>query len=191
MSLHRYFAGVRPEHEEPLHAQLTEEGRERVTAMQQALTAAVGAEVTWDDDNPSVSSFEYTPHDLHGLRSLAAHQEYPATFLFIRRAFRLLSDPRDHAGLRRIFGGAETSFPHMMRHSDNRGFFVPGDYEQPEFGSESEWWKVGANQRLLAEMQRLQPLVDAQAPALSGPQSRVLAAVTASCAQNLPLIVDA
>ena len=190
MSLHRYLAGVRPEREAPFHAELIDEARERVAAMQKALTAAAGAEVTWHDDTASIASFEYTPHDLHSLRSLAAHQEYPTRVLWLRRTFRLLDDPRDHAGLRRIFAGAETRFPHMMRHSDNRGFFVPGDYEHPEFGSESEWWKVGANRRLLAEMERLQPLVEAQAPALSGAHGRILSAVSHSCTHDLPLIVE-
>ena len=103
----------------------------------------------------------------------------------------MLHDPRDHGGLRRIFAGAETSFPHMMRHSDNRGFYVPGDYERPELGSESEWWKVGATQRLLEELQRLLPMIQTHAPALSDAHERLLAAATVACAEDLPIILDA
>ncbi len=190
MSLHRYFAGVRPERNDPLHAALLQESRERVAVMQRALAAAVGADVIWDDNDDTVASFPYNPHDLHALRSLAAHQEYPTKLLFVRRPFRVLHDPRDHAGLRRIFAGATTSFPHMMRHSDNRGFFVPGEYERPELGSETEWWKVGANRSLKLELERLQPWVEAQAPALSDAHRRILDAVTLSCSHNLPLIVE-
>ena len=62
--------------------------------------------------------------------------------------------------------------------------------QRPELGSETEWWKVGANRSLKLELERLQPWVEAQAPALSDAHRRILDAVTLSCSHNLPLIVE-
>lgn len=191
MSMHRYFAGVRPERDTPLHDELLVEGRARVGEIRKAIAAQVEIDVTWDDETTDIDSFDYAPHDLHAIRSLAAHEEYPTRTLWFRRSFRLLPDPRDHRGLRRIYAGANTDFPHMMRHSDDRGFFLPVPFERPVPSNEAAWWMIGSTAGLLQELERIRPLAEREGVELSACWDRLQAAVTCANRRTLPLILEA
>lgn len=190
MSMHRYLAGVRPERADPLHADLLDESRARVAAIRAALEADIGSPAGWDDERDEMEAFAYTPHDLHAVRSLVAHHEHPPRRLLRRPSFRLLADPREHPSLRKIFSGAPTQFPHMMRHSDDRGFFLPVAFAAPSRCHEPEWWNLGSSDGLRAELTRAEPLVEDQKETLGEMFSRLREAVERSCVLQLPLILE-
>jgi hypothetical protein len=129
------------------------------------------------------------------LRSLAAHQTLPHRILFIPTRFRLRADPRTHSGLRQIYGGADTDFPHLMRHSDNRGFWVPADFPEPIESNEPKWWRIGSVPRLNAELERIGGLIEGLPP---GDDRRQLesgyevfhGATAKAVALQLPVIID-
>lgn len=96
---------------------------------------------------------------LHALRSLAAWHEYP-----IEKEFVLLEDPRDHLSLRKIYDGEQTRYPHLMRHSDNRGFWLPVDYPGRAASGEVAWWLIGSSHGLGRELEGITPLIEALPP---------------------------
>lgn len=198
MPLHRYFSG---EFERPKGVQAdqlsTDSGRDtledakaRVEAIQASLSESVGADATWSDDGEIELCELFDPYRLHAVRSLAAHQEYPARILFFKRGFRLREDPRDHPGLRRIFDGDHTAFPHLMRHSDNKGFFVPPAFPHPGECHEPEWWKIGSVRGVLDELDRLEPLLEGEDPRLRDAWSSLRRVFERAAEAGLPVIID-
>jgi hypothetical protein len=132
---------------------------ERVKAIQESLTQTLGVEVRWPDEG-GVAFIESTERRmLHALRSLAAWHEYP-----IEQEFILLEDPRDHLSLQKVYDGEQTRYPHLMRHSDNRGFWLPVDYPEPAASSEAAWWLIGSSQGLGRELEGITPLIEALPP---------------------------
>ncbi|RMG94726.1 MAG: hypothetical protein D6705_15450 [Deltaproteobacteria bacterium] len=129
-----------------------EEARRRVAAMWRHMSDTLGREVRWRDDGDVVFAASTDVRWLHGLRAVAAHGEYPRRIGPLRLGFRLPRDPRHHRGLRRIYDGAPTSYPHLMRHSDNRGFWLPIEFDDPMECGEPQWWKVGSAVRLSREL---------------------------------------
>ena len=77
------------------------------------------------------------------------------------KEFVLPEDPRDHRSLQKIYDGKQTRYPHLMRHSDNRGFWLPVDYSEPAASSEAAWWRIGSSQGLGRELEGLTPLIEA------------------------------
>lgn len=168
----------------------------RVRAMQDHITQSVGIEVRWTDEGDVAFAKTTDMRVLHGLRSLAAWNEYPPrTLLLFRRPFRLLDDPRDHPSLRRIYSGDDTAFPHLMRHSDNRGFWFPADFPEPAECNEEQWWRIGSLPGLDRELARLGPMV-AALPAGADRQyleeglAFLRKAVEAALGAGLPLIIE-
>ena len=53
-----------------------------------------------------------------------------------------------------------------MRHSDNRGFWLPVDYPEPAASSEVAWWRIGSTQGLGRELEGITPLIEALPPGL-------------------------
>jgi hypothetical protein len=204
MPLARYLVGdfepaPLPEGEEryerPREDVSPEEAAVRVSAMQDAMSDSLGRPVRWVDEGDVEFAQCIDVRVLHGLRSLAAAHEYPRRFLFLRLAFRLLDDPRDHPSLRKIYDGENTAFAHLMRHSDNRGFWFPVDYGEPAESNEPQWWRIGSAQGLRRELEELGPLL-AQLP--DGPDRNVLEegrvffmrAAGASIERQLPMIIE-
>lgn len=167
----------------------------RVRAMQDFLSDVVGSDVRWEDAGETAFEEDTESRALHALRSLAAFHEYPPRMFFMKRAFKLLEDPRDHPSLRRIYQGDDTAYPHLMRHSDNRGFWFPAEYSEPYVSNEPQWWCIGSVVGLERELERLGPLI---AGLGEGPdrtfleESRgfFLRAASAACAASLPLIIE-
>lgn len=198
MPLHRYFSGAFERPREIDADRLStdsgrdapEDARTRVEAIMASLSEDADADIRWEDDGDVVLSEIFDPLSLHAVRSLAAHQEYPARFLFVKRPFRLLDDPRDHPGLRRIFDGDDTSFPHLMRHSDNKGFYVPAPFRFPGECHEPEWWKIGSVHGVLEELERLAPLLDDVDPRLKDAYGSLRRIFEAARDAGLPVIID-
>ena len=147
--------------------QHAETARERVATLQRDLSEATGCDVSWEDAGEVVLRRSIDSRHLHALRSFAAHLEYPPKILFfLQERFRVLDDPRDHKGLRKIYDGQPTTFEHLMRHSDDRGFYFPADFASPATSSESKWWMIGSSGRLCEELQRLAGRFDDDTPLL-------------------------
>lgn len=204
MPLHRYLVGEfdpapLPEgeqrYERPREPVTAEEARARVRGMQEHMSEGLGTDVAWNDEGEVEFARCIDVKLLHGLRSLAASHEYPRKFLFLRLAFRLLDDPRDHPSLRKIYEGENTDFSHLMRHSDNRGFWFPVDYAEPAESNEPQWWRIGSAHGLRRELEELGPLLAALP---EGPdralleQGRAFFSEAASVAieRQLPLIIE-
>ena len=128
----------------------------RVKAIQESLTQTLGVEVRWPDEGDVAFTGSTEQRILHALRSLAAWHEYPTD-----KEFALPEDPRDHRSLQKIYDGKQTRYPHLMRHSDNRGFWLPVDYPEPAASSEAAWWRIGSSQGLGRELEGLTPLIEA------------------------------
>lgn len=182
-------------YERPRETVTPAEAAERVRAMQTHMSAELGTDVGWVDEGEVEFARCIDVRMLHGLRSLAASHEYPRRFLFLRLAFRLLDDPRDHPSLRKIYEGQNTAFAHLMRHSDNRGFWFPVDYPEPAESNEPQWWRIGSAHGLRRELDELGPLLAALP---EGPdrteleQSRAFFVEATSIAieRQLPLIIE-
>jgi hypothetical protein len=163
----------------------------RVKAIQESLTQALGVEVRWPDEGGVVFTESTEQRMLHALRSLAAWHEYP-----MEKEFALFEDPRDHLSLQKIYGGKQTRYPHLMRHSDNRGFWLPVDYPEPAVSSEAAWWRIGSSQSLGRELEGITPLIEAL-PAgadrefLEKAHAIFVRAVSTANKHELPVIIEA
>ncbi len=183
-----------------------DEASARVAAMQVHMSEALKTTsadadqgpVAWDDGRrfDALPFAQRVPKRLlHGLRSIAAHQQYPHRMLFVATRFRLRADPRTHKGLKKIYAGASTDYPHLMRHSDNRGFWFPGRFAEPIECNEPKWWRIGSVDGLAEELTRIGSLIEDMAPGAdrqylqAGWGSFHQAAKTA-CELRLPLIID-
>jgi len=164
---------------------------ERVKAIQESLTQTLGVEVRWPDEGGVVFTESTEQRMLHALRSLAAWHEYP-----MEKEFALPEDPRDHRSLQLIYGGKQTRYPHLMRHSDNRGFWLPVDYPEPAASSEAAWWRIGSSQGLGRELEGITPLIEAL-PAgadreyLEKAHAFFIRAVSTANKHVLPVIIEA
>jgi hypothetical protein len=147
-------------------------------------------EVRWPDEG-GVAFIESTERRmLHALRSLAAWHKYP-----IEKEFVLLEDPRDHRSLQKVYDGEQTCYPHLMRHSDNRGFWLPVDYPEPATSSEAAWWRIGSSQGLGRELEGITPLIEALPPGadreyLEKAHAFFVRAVSTANEHKLPVIID-
>src|SRR5690606_16291170 len=133
-------------------------------AIRDALSEATGVSQSWSDEGDIAYSRRMPRRNLHALRSYAAWHEYPPRPRFLFRTFKLLEDPRDAKSLRKIYQGESTRYPHLMRHSDDRGFFFPADFKEPDVSNEAKWWKIGSIPRLRGELDALEALFDAETP---------------------------
>ena len=163
----------------------------RVKEIQESLTQTLGVEVRWPDEGGVVFTESTEQRMLHALRSLAAWHEYP-----MEKEFALLEDPRDHRSLQKIYDGEQTRYPHLMRHSDNRGFWLPVDYPEPAVSSEAAWWCIGSSHGLGRELEGITPLIEAL-PAgadrvfLEKAHAFFVRAVSTANEHELPVIIEA
>ena len=168
-----------------------QQAEERVKAIQESLTQTLGVEVRWPDEGGGAFIESTEQRMLHALRSLAAWHEYP-----IEKEFALLEDPRDHRSLQKVYDGEQTRYPHLMRHSDNRGFWLPVDYPEPAASSEAAWWRIGSSQGLGRELEGINPLIEAlpqgaDRECLEKAHAFFVRAVSAANEHELPLIIEA
>ena len=166
------------------------QAEERVRAIQESMTQALGIEVCWADKGGVVFTETAERRMLHALRSLAAWHEYPQQAKFV-----LPEDPRDHPSLKQIYRGEQTRYPHLMRHSDNRGFWFPVDYPEPAACNETGWWLIGSSQGLGREIDGISPLIEALPPGadreyLEQAYAFFLRAVTSAKKHELPVIIE-
>jgi hypothetical protein len=163
---------------------------ELVKAIQESLTQTLGVDVRWPDEG-GVAFLERTERRmLHALRSLAAWHEYP-----MEKEFALLADPRDHRSLQKVYDGEQTRYPHLMRHSDNRGFWLPVDYPEPAASSEAAWWRIGSSRGLGRELEGITPLIEALPPGtdrefLEKAHAFFVRAVSTANKHALPVIIE-
>ncbi len=168
-----------------------QQAEERVKAIQESLTQTLGVEVRWPDEGGVAFTESTERRMLHALRSLAAWHEYP-----IEKEFVLLEDPRDHLSLMKVYRGEQTRYPHLMRHSDNRGFWLPVDYPQPAASSEAAWWLIGSCQGLGRELEGITPLIEAVPPGadreyLEKAHAIFVRAVSTANEHELPVVIEA
>ena len=166
------------------------DGPVRARALMEHLSAETGSDAMWADSGREVLAEPWDPHPLHAVRSLAAHVDYPRKLLFVPLPFKLLDDPRDYPSLRRIFDGEQTTFPHLMRHSDNKGLWVPVPLPHPVLANEEAWWMVGSVHGVLDELERLVPLLEETDPALQDAHATLTRIFTAARDASLPVIID-
>ncbi|MGB5305417.1 MAG: hypothetical protein WBN51_12305 [Gammaproteobacteria bacterium] len=199
MPLARYFAGEfepapLPAGEKPHEAQhkgtSPRQAEERMKAIQDSLTQTLGMEVRWTDEGDVAFIGTTERRMLHALRSLAAWHEYPQQAEFV-----LLEEPRDHSSLKRIYRGDQTGYPHLMRHSDNRGFWFPVDYPEPAQCNEAGWWLIGSSLGLRRELDRIALLIEALPPGadrefLENAHTFFVRAVAAANEHELPVIIE-
>jgi hypothetical protein len=199
MPLARYFAGefepaplpTGEEQHAPQPAGTSpRQAEERVKAIQDSMTQALGMEARWTDAG-DVAFTETTERSmLHALRSLAAWHEYPQ-----QTEFALPENPSGHPSLMQIYRGERTSYPHLMRHSDNRGFWFPADYPEPVGCNEAGWWLIGSSQGLSRELDRITPLIEALPPGadrelLEKAHAFFVRAVATANEHELPVIIE-
>jgi hypothetical protein len=147
--------------------------------------------VRWTDEGGVVFSGNIEGHMLHALRSLAAWHEYPQQAEFV-----MPDDPRDHPSLKQIYRGEQTGYPHLMRHSDNRGFWFPVDYPEPAKCGEASWWLIGSCQALGRELDGISRLIEALPPGadrerLQEAHDFFNGAVSKAIEHTLPVIIEA
>lgn len=167
-----------------------QQAKDRVKAIQDSMTQALGLEVRWPDEGGVAFTGTVERGMLHALRALAAWHEYPQ-----QAAFALPEDPRDHPSLKQIYHGEQTVYPHLMRHSDNRGFWFPVDYPEPARCNEASWWLIGSTRGLGRELDAITPLIEALPP---GTDREYLAqahalfdrAVSKANEHELPVIIE-
>jgi hypothetical protein len=162
----------------------------RVKAIQDSLTQTLGVDVRWPDMGGVAFTESTERRMLHVLRALAAWHEYP-----MEQEFALLADPRDHRSLQKVYDGEPTRYPHLMRHSDNRGFWFPVDYPEPAASSEAAWWRIGSSQGLARELEGITPLIDALPPGadrelLEQAHAFFVRAVRTANTYQLPVIIE-
>ena len=174
----------------PLHTVLDEDGPARVSRLMEHLSTEAGVDAAWVDDGQETLAQPWDPMVLHAVRSLAAHMEYPPSFLGIKRAYKLGKDPRASASLQRIFDGDQTAFPHLMRHSDNKGLWVPAALPAPVAANEQQWWMVGSVPGVLEELGRLESRVDEGGPRLRQAFESLKAIFETARRAGLPVIID-
>jgi len=167
-----------------------QQAEERVKAIQESLTQTLGVVVRWPDEGGVAFTESTEQRMLHALRSLAAWHEYP-----MEKEFALPEDPRDHRSLQLIYGGKQTRYPHLMRHSDNRGFWLPVDYPEPAASSEAAWWRIGSSQGLGRELEGLTPLIEAlptgvDRECLEQAHAFFVRAVSTANEHKLPVIIE-
>jgi hypothetical protein len=166
------------------------EARSRVAALCAHLEEQLGRPINWKDEGPTLLEEPWNAFELHALRSLAAHQEYPVRFLLFKQNFRLREDPRDHPGLRKIFDGSTTAFPHLMRHSDNKGMWIPVGFDHPLPANEPQWWMVGSVQGVVEELGRIAPHVAGEDARLREAFERLQRIFGAAAEAGLPVVID-
>jgi hypothetical protein len=163
--------------------------RERQERLASTVSDASSTDASWSDEGDIEFHQSLDPRNLHALRSFAAHQEYPPKLRLFGGRFRVLDDPRDHKSLRKIYDGARTQFEHLMRHSDDRGFYFPTEFASPCPAGETKWWMIGSAPRLREELARIESRFDADTPALVRETcSLLLEAANTACERQLPLI---
>lgn len=181
----------RPERGREPGAVTADQALERVQQIQAALSERTGCDVTWQDEGEVAFARRFDARLLHALRSFAAHHEHPPRIRLLRRTFKVLDDPRDHKALRKIYEGAPTQYEHLMRHSDNRGFYVPCEFPEPSVSNEPQWWMIGSSPRLRLELERIESLFTDSTPAEVREATRLLhEAASLSSTRGLPLIWD-
>lgn len=199
MPLARYFAGEfesaplptgEERHESQPADTSPQQAEERVKAIQDSMTQDLGLEVRWTDTGDVVFRDTTERRLLHALRSLTAWHEYPQQAEFV-----LPEDPSGHPSLKLIYRGEQTGFPHLMRHSDNRGFWFPVDYSEPAGCNEAGWWFIGSSQGLSRELDRIKPLIEALPPGadrelLKKAHAFFVRAVTTANEHELPVIIE-
>jgi hypothetical protein len=171
------------------------EANARVVAIQHHMSASLAAPVAWIDEGEVAFAESMDVRVLHGLRSLAAADEYPRRLLFLRLAFRLLDDPRRHPSLRRVYEGEPTAYAHLMRHSDNRGFWIPAELAEPMECNEPQWWRIGSVFGLARELVEVNRLIAGLAVGddrglLQAGHDLLARAVATAAERRLPLIIE-
>jgi hypothetical protein len=132
-----------------------EKAKQTVSRIQQDLTQATGALVSWPDDGEIVLESQFFRESWHLLRAYAAHLDYPRRAGLLRRKLRFVIDdsPEQHPGIGRIWDGARSRFRHMVIHTDCDGFWLPCDFARPiSLDPDTGRVLTGSSVRLLEEL---------------------------------------
>ncbi len=84
-----------------------------------------GLSEAWSDDGDIVFSKQFQFDAIHAVRAYAAHMESS------EEPFTLTENFHSSPAVRRVWAGVPTDFPHLIRHEDNAGFYVPANFESP------------------------------------------------------------
>lgn len=126
--------------------------RDRVQLLRASLSQGCGSEIAWPDEGNCVVSTQFLYSAVHAIRAFAAYQDYPLPEpgRKAEEGFTLKdapkrwppwpqlpggkpnwSDPDFHPSLLKVYGGAQTRYPHLIDHLDHGGFYVPCDFKLP------------------------------------------------------------
>lgn len=146
MPLHRFYSG---QFEGPLEqlaggeihrigAQKPDVPEDRarayVESLKQRFSRETGELIEWKDEGETVFSVQYDYAAYTALRAFAAYQEHPPPKLlglFPRKFNVTRKNAGDHHSFLTVAYGAPTSYPHLIHHHDNDGFWLPCRFQQP------------------------------------------------------------
>jgi hypothetical protein len=102
-----------------------DESRQLAIGARRWVEQRIGQSEAWNDDGDIVFSEQFQFEAIHAVRAYAAHTECS------EEPFAMTDDFHTSPAVRRILAGVPTDFPHLIRHEDNAGFYVPADFESP------------------------------------------------------------
>ena len=91
--------------------------------------------------------------EYHQLRAYAA--EFEATPAGVACEYEDQDQPEDHPRLKRLGIDVPTEFRHLIKHSDNSGFWFPVRFSNPVLIDPETWLVAGSSHMLLDELDRL------------------------------------
>ena len=103
----------------------------------------------WEDDGEIAFSEQFQFEAIHAVRAYAAHIESS------QEPFALTADYHRSPAVRRVLAGVPTSFPHLIHHEDNQGFYVPVELERP-LKLMGQPPTIGSSVQLMIELATLQ-----------------------------------
>lgn len=165
MPLWKYFAGDFLSPVEKLFANVQRvgtpkpdaretEARETVENIRFMVREVLRIEPAWTDEGESVFCEQYRYEAFHLLRAYAAEFEAARGAPFV---FDASGDPTENPHLKRLTRDVPTAFRHLIKHSDDEGFWLPIPMTHVVLLDPETWFAAGSSHGLLAELDRLAP----------------------------------
>lgn len=129
--------------------------KHKVRLLQTQILHSTLAEVPWPDDGEVAFSHQFSMQALHAVQAYAAYLQYPPTNLHKPLPFDLKGEyPSPDAFLK----GRPTKYRHLIAHQDERGIYVPLDFEKPVILREDPY-SVGSTNKLVVELAEIRSTI--------------------------------
>ncbi|MEK7468415.1 MAG: hypothetical protein AAB074_13480 [Planctomycetota bacterium] len=138
----------------PKPAAANEEARATVKRVQEMLREFCTGDSTWKDEGDEVFCEQYGYNEFHLLRAYAAEFE---ALSGKRPDFDETADPAENPHLKKIGTGVSSDYRHLIKHSDNEGFWLPIALDRPVLIDPDTYLVAGSSSYLLAELDSLAP----------------------------------